>query len=34
MNSMNLKVCESVVEHEQKESNCKFSPAMDHQRVS
>jgi hypothetical protein len=27
-------VCESVVENEQKESNCKFSPAMDHQRVS
>jgi hypothetical protein len=26
--------CESVVENEEKESNCQFSPAMDHQRVS
>ncbi len=26
--------CESVVENEQKESDCKFSPAMNHQRVS
>jgi len=29
-----LQICESVVENEQKESDCKFSPAMNHQRVS
>ncbi len=29
-----LHLCESVVENEQKVSNCKFPPAMDHQRVS
>jgi IS30 family transposase len=27
-------ICESVVENEQKESDCQFSPAMDHQCVS
>ncbi len=27
-------ICESVVKNEQKESDCQFSPAMDHQRIS
>ena len=26
-------VCESVVENEEKESNCQLSPTMNHQRV-
>lgn len=29
-----IELCESVVENEEKESNCQFSPAMYHQRVS
>ena len=29
-----IEICESVVENEEKESDCQLSPAMDHQRVS
>jgi hypothetical protein len=30
---LDIHICESVVENEEKESNCQLSPAMDHQRV-
>jgi hypothetical protein len=29
-----VQLCESVVENEEKESDCQLSPAMDHQRIS